>query len=303
MITSPGHHPHPAGPAAPGREPTATRVRRLLLVDNEMLRYDTMRGACESLIDNGELVIDWVWRHTYLIDRLEAGAEWDIVLVDFDLGRSWLTAPDTPHATHSGLGVMGLLYDRDPDTHFVAITTPFTDPVNQIYLAAASLWFGADSLDVNEIPAAAIRDFVRTAEAPIEWTSPIADAAHVLERLLSVPTQRTDAWTDFQWYRALLQAHGEPKAAREFLPFSGNAYRKWIDQLNAVVQLADEFEDCFGGIVRTREPVPPDAQLMWHNNHGKPAVVFVRDRQRFFTDPDAEAQWLAYLARRERETE
>lgn len=289
--------------AAPLTQLGPTRTRRMLLVDNEMLRYDTLRRACESMIEAGDLSIDWVWRHTDLIERVEADASWDIVLVDFDLGRSWLTDPNLPHPTHSGLGVMGLLYDRDPDTHFVAITTPFTDPVNQIYLAAASLWFGADSLDVNEAPASAIRTFVRTAEAPIEWTSPIADAASILEELLAVPTGRTTAWTDFEWFRALLLSHGEPKAAREFLPFSGNAYRKWIDQLNAVVRLADAFEDCFGGIVRTREAVPEDAQLMWHNNHGKPAVSFVRDRQRFFTDPDAEAQWLAYLARRRNEVE
>jgi len=275
----------------------------MLLVDNEMLRYDTLRRACAPMINSGALSIDWVWRHSDLVDRLEAEGSWDIVLVDFDLGRSWLTDPDAPLATHSGLGVMGLLYERDPDTHFVAITTPFTDPVNQIYLAAASLWFGADSLDVNEAPPSAIHQFVVSAEAPIEWTAPIADAAAILEELLAVPTVRTDAWTDFEWYRALLLSHGEPKAAREILPFSGNAYRKWIDQLNAVVRLADDFEDCFGGIVRTREPVPDDAQLMWHNNHGKPAVSFVRDRQRFFTDPDAERQWLAYLARRAEQVE
>lgn len=276
-----------------------TRTRRMLLVDNEMLRYDTLRRACAPMIDSGELEVDWVWRHGDLMDHVNAGEYWDIVMVDFDLGRSWLTDPNVATPTHSGLGVMGLLHDRDPDTHFVAITTPFTDPVNQIYLAAASLWFGADSLDVNEIPADAILDFVRTAEAPIEWTAPIAEAAGILEELLSVPTARTDAWTDFEWFRALLLAHGEPKAAKEFLAFSGNAYRKWIDQLNAIVRMADQFEDCFGGIVRTREPVPDGAQLMWHNNNGKPAVVFVRDRQRFFTDPDAETQWLSYLRRRE----
>lgn len=283
------------GTGAPGR------TRRMLLVDNEMLRYDTMRQACAPMIDSGELVLDWVWRHSDLMDHVNAGESWDIVLVDFDLGRSWLTDPNVATPTHSGLGVMGLLHDRDPDTHFVAITTPFTDPVNQIYLAAASLWFGADSLDVNEIPAEAILDFVRAAEAPIEWTAPIAEAAEILEELLSVPTTRTDAWTDFEWFRALLLAHGEPKAAKEFLAFSGNAYRKWIDQLNAIVRLADQFEDCFGGIVRTREPIPEGAQLMWHNNNGKPAVVFVRDRQRFFIDPDAETQWLSYLRRREQQ--
>ena len=288
--SQPAHHDR-------SRTSSPTRTRRMLLVDNEMLRYDTLRRACAPMIDSGELVVDWVWRHSDLMDHVAAGELWDIVLVDFDLGRSWLTDPNVDTPTHSGLGVMGLLYDRD--THFVAITTPFTDPVNQIYLAAASLWFGADSLDVNEIPAEAILDFVRAAEAPIEWTAPIADGAEILEELLSVPTVRTDAWTDFEWFRALLLAHGEPKAAKEFLAFSGNAYRKWIDQLNAIVRLADQFEDCFGGIVRTREPVPHGAQLMWHNNNGKPAVVFVRDRQRFFTDPDAETQWLSYLRRRD----
>ncbi|HIT74232.1 MAG TPA: hypothetical protein IAA98_01430 [Candidatus Avipropionibacterium avicola] len=275
----------------------ASPPQRILLVDNEMLRYDTLRTACADLIRSGELQLDWVWRHADLIELMEADATWDIVMVDFDLGRSWLVEDGTSSPTHSGLGVMGLLYDRDPDTHFVAITTPFTDPVNQIYLAAASLWFGADSLDVNEAPSSAILQFVRTAEAPREWTAPIAEAAIILEDLLAVPTARTDAWTDFEWFRAVLLSHGEPKAAKEYLAFHGNTYRKWIEQLNSVLRLADDFEDCFGGIIRTREPVPEDAQLMWHNTHGKPVVTFIRDRQRFFTDPDAEAQWLAYRQR------
>lgn len=271
---------------------------RLLLVDNEMLRYDTFRRACAPLIGRGELVIDWVWRHSDLKRHLAQGHGWDIVLVDFDLGNSWVE-PDDPETTRSGLGVMGLLHERNPDTHFVAITTPFTDPVNQVYLAAASCWFGADSMDVAEVPVPEILSFVRTGEAPREWTAPIASAAEVLERLLSAPTSKTSEYGDFDWFRAVLLSYGEPKAAREFLNFSGNAYRKWIDQLNTVVRLMDEFEDCFGGIERTREQVPENAQLMWHNNHGKPAVAFVRERQRFFLDTDAAREWDRYQDRRD----
>lgn len=276
------------------------RQRRLLLVDNEMLRYDTVRKACRPMLDSSELTIDWVWRHSDLVSLLERGTGWDLVMCDFDLGRGWASEESDP--THSGLGVMGLIREHAPLTDFVAITTPFSDPVNQLYLAAASLWFGAESLDINEASDEMIARTVATGEAPLLWNGPVAGAADVLEQLLSAPTTKPVAFTDFEWFDALLRSHGEPKAAKDFLGITGDAYRKWTEQLNRMVPLMDSFEDCFGGIERVREPVPSDASLMWHNNNGKPALVFVRDRQRFFADPDAAAQWSAFRARELPET-
>lgn len=289
-------HVSPVTSTDPGRNTApAPRPRRLLLVDNEMLRYDTVRRACKQLLDDRELVIDWVWRHSDLTALLDRGIGWDLAMCDFDLGRGW---PDTEQAsTHSGLGVMGLIREHSPLTDFVAITTPFSDPVNQLYLAAASSWFGAECLDLNEASDAVISETVRTSEAPVAWNAPVAAAADVLEDLLAAPTARPAEFTDFEWFDALLRSHGEPKAIKEYLGLTGDTYRKWTEQLNRILPLMDEFEDCFGGLERDREPVPIDASLMWHNNNGKPALVFVRDRQRFFADPDAAAQWAAFRGR------